>query len=175
MPTRVKARRTGRTYGFTVEEVRFILWTRNLRASVSEGGNCRKRSVGARPVGPPDGVQPEHDWHESFTSFHHYGLYGLLITWIGGLPLSVSTALLVRRTSVWILAPCLVWFLLVAMVFLVLVGATAPGGGVKMGFGGVSHDHVLVTVLVRGVLLSAGSIPIWLCSRSANLRWIFTG
>jgi hypothetical protein len=116
-----------------------------------------------------------HDWHESFTSFHHYGLYGLLITWIGGLPLSVSTALLVRRTSVWILAPCLVWFLLVAMVFLVLVGATAPGGGVKMGFGGVSHDHVLVTVLVRGVLLSAGSIPIWLCSRSANLRWIFTG
>ena len=59
MPARVKARRTGRTYGFTVEEVRFILWTRNLRASVSGGGNCRKRSVGARPVGPPDGVQPE--------------------------------------------------------------------------------------------------------------------
>ena len=118
-------------------------------------------------------VNERHNWHESFTAFHNYGLYGLLITWAGGLPLSLATALLVRRTSVWILAPVLVWFLLVAMVFLVLVGGTAPGGGVKMGFGGVSHDRILVTVLVMGVLLSGSAIPILLCTKSANLRWVF--
>ena len=114
-----------------------------------------------------------HEWHDSFVSFHTYGLYGLLITWLGALPLSISTWLLMRRTTPWILAPCLSWLLLVVLIFVFLVGSTAPGGGGIAGFRGVSKDQLRDTILLISLLLTVSSIPIWLCVRSRRLSRIF--
>ena len=118
-------------------------------------------------------INQQHNWHDSFVSFHRYAVYGLLVTWAGALPLSISIWLLARRTTYWIIAPCVVWFLFVTLIFGLLVGSTAPGSRVLVGFGGVSPEQLRDTILLISLLLAVSSAPIWLCIRSASLSRLF--